>query len=301
MNILVTGASGLIGVALTSHFHEQGHTVYSMSRRDNTAAFYWQPAMGHEWEIRWDECIGIDAVVHLAGESLGNKRWSAAKKQRIYNSRIDTTRALVKKMAKLDNPPKTLISASAIGVYGDCGDREVDESQPPSNDFLANLAKDWESAANQATEYGIRVVNLRTGLVLSTRGGALASMLSPFKMGVGGRLGSGRQWMSWISENDMSRLLTFLLKTSEITGAVNAVSPQPVINADFTRALAQAVNRPAVCHMPALGVKALFGEMGELLLLSSIRVIPARLQALNFEFIDADLTTALASVMAAQR
>lgn len=294
MNILITGAGGLIGKALQQHLQAQGHTVHTMSRRDNSVAFYWEKTSEHDWEIRWDESIHIDAVVHLAGESIGNKRWTSAKKQLIYNSRVDTTRALAKKLGELANPPSVLISASAIGFYGDCGTREVDESAPAGNDFLAGLAVAWESAANAAAQHGIRVVNLRTGLVLSDKGGALTTMVTPFKMGVGGRLGSGRQWVSWISERDIARLITFLLEHPTAKGAINAASPNAVTNRDLTTALSRALCRPAVCHMPAFAVKALFGEMGELLLLGSIHVKPVKALALGFEFEQADLPAALA-------
>ncbi|PID65138.1 MAG: TIGR01777 family protein [Gammaproteobacteria bacterium] len=293
MNILITGASGLIGRALTRELGELGHQVYAMSRRDDMAAFYWQETQPQHWEIRWDESINIDAVVHLAGESIGSMRWSAAKKQRIYDSRIDTTRALVNHLQHLQTPPQVLLSASAIGFYGEGGESDKDENSAPGDDFLANLAQEWERLANQASVAGIRVLNLRTGLVLSAQGGALATMLPPFKMGVGGRLGSGQQWMSWISLDDMVAALVFLLNHPDAHGPVNLVSPQPIRNIELTKVLAQTLKRPALCHMPTFAVKALFGEMGELLLLSSIRVRPTRLQALGYTFQDGDFTAAL--------
>ncbi|PIE39257.1 MAG: TIGR01777 family protein [Gammaproteobacteria bacterium] len=293
MNILITGASGLIGSAVNQLLQTSGHRVFTMSRKDTHAAFYWRETAPRQWRIDWDEDTTIDAVIHLAGESVGNKRWSTIKKQRICRSRIDTTKALVEKLGQLQHKPEVLISASAIGFYGDNGEEEVTEDSPAGNDFFATLAQNWEQEANRAAQHGVRVVNLRTGLVLSKHGGALPSMLPPFKLGLGGRLGNGRQWMSWISDTDIARLIVFLLENPKAQGPVNAVNAAPVRNAEFTVQLASAVCRPALMHMPKLVVKLLFGEMGDLLLLSSIKVKPARAQQLGFEFEDTELNNTL--------
>lgn len=297
MNILVTGATGLIGTALSRHLSEQGHTLYSMSRDNPQSPFYWQDLGNHHWQIQWDETITIDAVIHLAGESIGSTRWSAAKKQRIVDSRIDTTTALVKKLAELSHPPKVLISASAIGFYGDCGNKVVDEYAPNGNDFLASLAKRWEAAAQQASELGIRVVNLRTGLVLDKNAGALASMLAAFKMGAGGKIGHGKQMMSWVSIEEIPKMISFLLHHDTISGAVNLVSPNAVSNAEFTRTLGRVLSRPTLIPMPKIMVKTIFGEMGELLLLSSIDVAPKRLQSAGYVFDDLSLAETLQSLI----
>lgn len=297
MNVLITGASGLIGSALHKKLMADGHHVYTMSRKDPQSAFYWRENKSRQWDIQWDENANIDAVVHLAGEPIGNMRWSAIKKRRICRSRINTTKALVEKLATLKQKPSTLISASAIGYYGDCNDNSVTENSPAGNDFLATLATNWEDTANKAADHDIRVVNLRTGLVLSKHGGALASLLKPFEMGLGGRLGNGQQWMSWISENDIVRLICFLLENKEACGPVNAVNSAPVNNAEFTAKLANVLKKPAVMHMPAFVVKTLFGEMGKLLLLSSIKVTPAHAQHLGFHFEDLDLYETLSQIL----
>lgn len=297
MRILITGAGGLIGHSLSQHLNRQGHHVEHLSRTQPEAAFYWSDNSDNKWTIQWDESQPIDAVIHLAGENLGQYRWSQAKKQRIYNSRIYTTRALVAKMKTLKNPPKAFLSASAIGYYGEGGDKNLDESQTNGDDFLANLALDWETAANAASEQGIRVVNLRTGLVLSKKGGALAAMLPAFKRCVGGKLGNGNQYMSWVSLADITQMITFLLTNEAANGAYNLVSPYPVRNSEFTQALAETLNRPAKLNMPALMVKTLFGEMGELLLLSSLKVEPAKLAALDYPFSPKNLRQTLEQLL----
>lgn len=289
MNILITGASGLVGSATADYLSQQGHMIYRMSRTDTSAPFYWQDQGHHQWDIHWDESIAIDAVIHLAGENIGTTRWSAEKKRRIVDSRLDTTTALVNKLQMLTNRPTVFICASAIGYYGDCGDQVVDEHSPNGRDFLANLAVEWENRAQAATEYGIRVVNIRTSLVLDTKQGALAKMLLPFKLGLGGPIGNGRQVMSWVSIQEIPKMITFLLHHEAATGAYNLVSPYAVSNREFTQTLAASLSRPALIPMPAFVVKALFGEMGELLLLGSIHVTPKRLHELGYTFDDLNL------------
>lgn len=297
MNILITGASGMIGQALSAHLLLAGHKVYAMNRKDQQQPFYWEDFGEHRYEVRWDSRIAIDAVIHLAGESLGNQRWSKEQKAAIYDSRIDTTRALVRTLSRLSEKPKVLLSASAIGYYGDTGQKRVDESAPAGHDFLAHLAKDWEEAANAAKAFGIRVVNLRTGIVLSEHSGALPRMVAPFKLGAGGVIGSGQQWMSWVSLEEVVRMIAFLLQHEEVSGAVNLVSPFAVQNQTFVQALGKVLNRPAVVKVPALAVKMLYGEMGELLLLNSTHVWPKRLQDLGFGFQRLDITHALQQIL----
>lgn len=294
MNILITGASGLIGRALSAHLRKRGHQVFAMQRSDDVdAPFHWSPSAAHDWQIRWDESQAIDAVIHLAGEPISGTRWTAAKKQRIRDSRIDTTNALVNQFKTLKTPPAVFLSASAIGFYGNCGEQVVDERQPVGDDFLAHLARDWESAANRAGEQAIRVVNLRTGLVLAKAGGMLKSLAPAFKLGMGGKVGNGRQWMSWVELSEIVKMMTFLLENPDAHGAFNLVSPNAVTNADFTQALAGAVRRPACVPLPTFAVKTAFGEMGELLLLSSAHVKPRRLRELGFALDERNLLETL--------
>lgn len=300
MNILITGSSGLIGQSLYQHFEQHGHQVFRMSRTQRDAPFYWQATTTNQgntqYEIQWDDKQHIDAVIHLAGESLGRCRWSKAKKQRIYNSRIDSTQALVAKMQTLKNPPKTLLSASAIGYYGEGGTKTFTETDTAGQDFLAQLAANWETAANLATRHGIRVVNLRTGLVLSPNGGALAAMLPAFRRGMGGKLGNGQQYMSWVSLAEITHMIDFLLHNETAHGAFNLVSRYPVTNSEFTATLAGTLKRSANINMPVFAVKALFGEMGQLLLLNSIKVAPDKLAALGYSFTDEDLSQTFANL-----
>ena len=297
MDIAVTGASGLIGTALTRSLTAHGHRVLRLVRRDGGGSdtIRWDPAAG---TIDAAGLEGIDAVVHLAGEGIGERRWSAEQKERIRSSRTLGTGLIARTVAGLTSPPKVLLSGSAIGFYGDTGDRVVDESAPAGSDFLASVCVEWEAAAAPAAEAGIRTAFLRTGIVLSPDGGALGKVLPIYKLGGGGRSGSGRQWWSWISLDDHVAATEFLL-TADVAGPVNLVAPNPVTNAEYVKALGRAVHRPTTIT-PMFGPRLLLGkELADSLLLTSTRVAPAALIAAGFEFGQPDLDGALRSVLAA--
>ncbi len=251
----------------------------------------WDPAKG---EPPADALKGADAVIHLAGEPVA-QRWSADVKRRIRESRVAGTENLVRAMAKLPEAPRILICASAMGYYGSRGDEILTESSPPGSDFLAEVCVAWEKAAQAAEPLGVRVVRVRTGIVLDARGGALAKMMPPFKMGVGGKVGSGRQWMSWVHAEDLVGMFRFALN-NPVSGPMNGVSPNPVTNADFTRALAKVLKRPAIFPVPALALKLLFGEMAEMLL-GSQRVSPKTAESAGFRFKFTDVGAALADAV----
>ena len=281
MHVAITGASGLIGSMLAPALKAQRHRVSALVRRE--------PGAG---EIRWDPERGIDpdtlrdvnAVVHLAGESIAGARWSAEHKQRIRQSRVTPTRLLAEGMLRARQGPRILIQASAIGYYGNRGDEELTESSPPGTGFLPEVAAEWEEASRAAEATGIRVVRVRIGLLLSPDGGLLERMLPFFRWGVGGPQGNGRQWMSWIAADDLVRVLVHVLETPTIHGAVNAVAPNPVRNKEFARTLGRVLRRPAILPVPAFALRLLFGEMADALILSGARVIPSVLQATGFEF-----------------
>jgi len=236
-------------------------------------------------------------VVHLAGESIAAGRWTPAAKQRIRDSRLQGTRLLAESLAKLAHRPRVLVSASAIGIYGDRGDEALDESAGLGADFLATLGREWEAATQSASDAGIRVVQLRLGIILAREGGALGRMLTPFRLGVGGPLGSGRQWMSWIAIDDAVAAVVEVLRNDAARGPVNAVSPGPVRNAEFAAQLGKAVHRPAVLPAPAIALRALFGEMADVALLASQRVVPTRLTDLGFRWKYPTLPTALEGIL----
>lgn len=295
MNIAITGASGLIGSALARHLETEKHTVLRLRRgpKDGPGAD-WDPAAG--W-VRDGVFDGVDAVVHLAGEDIGAGRWSASRRQELRASRIASTRLLIDHFAARQQRPATFVCASAIGFYGDRGDEPLTEEAPPGEGFLAGLVYDWEAEAARAADLGIRTVMLRFGLVLAKDGGVLARMLPPFKFGVGGRLGHGRQWMSWVSLEDAVRAIDHLL-SSALSGPVNVTSPHPVTNREFTRALARTVRRPAVFPVPAFALRILFGaQRAQELFLFSQRVLPDRLLASGFAFTDPELEPALRRIL----
>jgi uncharacterized protein (TIGR01777 family) len=287
MQVLVSGSTGLVGSALVVALEGAGHSVIRLVRRTPAAH-----------EIRLDSGLpaGFDAVVHLAGESIAG-RWTAAKKVAIRDSRVPGTSMLATALARTGRPPKVMVCASAIGIYGDRGDEVLREESAHRSDFLAQVAQQWEAATEPAARAGIRVVSLRIGVVLSPRGGALGRMLLPFRMGAGGRIGSGRQWMSWITLDDVVGVIQHALATDSLRGPVNTVAPNPVTNAEFTRALGQMLHRPAIFPLPAFMVRLMFGEMGEALLLGSQRVDCGKLMASGFRFRHPELKPALEAIL----
>ncbi len=292
MKILVSGAAGLVGAALVARFQGEGHEVIELRRLSagqTDAKAVWDQKTGR---VDLTRCPSPEAVVHLAGETIA-QRWTAPAKIRIRNSRVNGTRLLVEALTQLPRLPRVLISASATGYYGDRGDDTLDETSAPGTGFLANVAQAWEAAANGATERGVRVITLRLGVVLSERGGALRKMLPAFRFGLGGRLGSGRQFWSWIALDDLVNAILFCLNNERLHGPINATSPHPVTNREFTRALAQALHRPARLPVPAFMVRLVFGEMGREALLASARVMPALLQAEGFTFEFSEISAAL--------
>ena len=284
MNILVTGASGLVGSALVPSLTADGHRITRLVRsqpRPGAAEVRWDPESG---SVDAAGLEGMDAVVHLAGENIASGRWTAERKARIRDSRVTGTRILCEALAGLAQPPKVLVSASAIGYYGDRGDELLREERAPGSGFLPDVCRAWEAATQPAEQKGIRVTPLRTGVVLSPHGGALAKMLLPFKWGLGGVIGSGTQYMSWISLDDVVGAIHHALTTDALRGPVNIVAPHPVTNSVFTKTLGQVLGRPTLLPMPAFAARLAFGEMADALLLASARVEPARLTASKYAF-----------------
>jgi hypothetical protein len=301
MKIAVTGSSGLIGSALVRSFTEAGHTVLRLVRSREAAGpgtLFWDPSKD---EMDSRGLAGVEAVVHLAGESVASGRWNAAKKARIRESRVGGTTFLAKTLARLEPRPKVLLSASAIGYYGHRGDEILREASAPGSSFLSSTAVEWEAATRPAIDAGIRVVLHRIGVVLSRDGGALARMLLPFRLGAGGRLGSGTQWMSWISIEDLAGAFHHTLATTSLEGPVNAVAPNPVTNLEFTKTLGRVLGRPTLFPMPAFAARLAFGELADELLLASTRVEPARLLATRYAFRHPTLEGALRAVLAPRR
>ena len=301
MHAVVTGATGLIGRAL---IRSLGSGVAVLSRDDGRAQRLLGGVRVHRWAPEAGPAPavalrGAGVVFNLAGEPAAEGRWTAEKKCRIRDSRVVGTRHLVEGLAALDERPRVLVSASAVGYYGDRGDESLDERSSPGQGFLADVCIDWEREAMAAERLGIRVVCVRIGLVMSTAGGALAKMLLPFRLGAGGRLGSGRQWMPWIHIDDLVGILLHAAQRDAIRGAINGVAPAPVTNADFTMALARAVRRPAVMPMPAFALNVAFGEMSGMLMASQ-RVMPTLALRTGYEFVHPDLDGALASLLAPQ-
>jgi uncharacterized protein (TIGR01777 family) len=297
LNITISGASGLIGRRLLKVLAKDGHSLTALSRHAGTnlppgvRLAVWDAAKG---ETPADGLRDADAVIHLAGAPVA-QRWNAQVKQAIRESRVAGTRNLVQALAKLRHRPQVLICGSATGYYGSRGDEVLAESSVPGSDFLAEVCVEWEKEAQAAEALGMRVVRVRTGIVLDARGGALPRMLTPFKMGVGGKLGSGKHWMSWIHLDDLAALFQLALATP-VSGAINGVAPNPVTNADFTRALAAAVHRPAIFPVPGFALRLLFGEMGGILLASQ-RVAPKAAESAGFTFRFPELAGTLADVL----
>lgn len=297
MNVTITGGTGLIGARLAENLLGSGDGVHIVSRSPRTGL-----TPGVRLSL-WDsekgppppECLEeADAVVHLAGEPLG-QRWTPETKRRMRDSRVEGTRQLVQALGTVSRRPRVLVSASAIGYYGSRGDEMLEETAKPGDDFLAQLCQDWEAAAAEAGKLGIRVVTLRSGLVLAPSG-TLARMLPPFKLGFGGQLGSGRQWMSWIHLEDAVRLIRFAIEDEALSGAVNGTAPNPVRNSQWTRTLARVLRRPALFPVPEKALRLVFGEMAELLLVSQ-RVVPAAAEAAGYQFAFPELGQALKNLL----
>jgi uncharacterized protein len=282
MNITVTGATGSIGKRLVQTLLVAGHSINALGRKQSV-------------ELSNESLATADAIIHLAGEPVA-QRWTPEVKQRIRSSRVDGTRNLVNALAKQSRRPRVLVCASAIGYYGSRGDEVLTETSSPGGDFLARVVVDWEEAAEKAEACGIRVVPLRFGVVLGKEGGALPKMLPPFRLGLGGRLASGQQWMSWIHVDDVIGLIRFALETSAIRGPMNATAPQPVTNAEFTKELATALHRPAILPVPSFALKLLFGEMAQVIL-GSQRVIPQAARSAGFHFEYPELRPALVRLL----
>ncbi len=297
MQIAITGVSGLIGTALAGALRADGHTVRPLVRGPSTdpGAVRWDPTTG---TIDAASLAGVDAVVHLAGAGIGDKRWSEARKREIRDSRTRGTDLLARTLATLSPPPAVLVSGSAVGFYGDRGDEVLTELSAPGDDFLAGVVQAWEAATAPAADAGVRTVLARTGIVLSARGGVLPRLALPFKLWLGGRLGTGRQWMSWVTLADEVAALRFLLERADLAGPVNLVAPEPVTNAELARALGAAFHRPAAVPVPRFGPRLVLGaEMADELLFASQRVRPGVLIDVGFPFahtaIDAGLAAAL--------
>jgi len=301
MHVLVSGSSGMVGKALLEALRKNAHSATVLLRPDTRipddfkfGRVGWDPAKGY---IDAEALHRLDAVVHLAGENIAAGRWTPARKAAILGSRVGGTRLLCEAIANHKTPPKTLVCASAIGYYGDRGQEIMTEDSAPGTEFISDVCKQWEDATVPAVNAGIRVVNLRIGVILSRNGGALATMLTPFKLGLGGRIGTGSQFMSWITLEDVVRAIGFALEQESLVGPVNAVAPRPVTNAEFTRTLGRVIGRPTIFPMPAFAAKLAFGEMADALLLASTRVQPQRLEAAEFPFKHPELEEGLRAVL----
>jgi uncharacterized protein len=292
--ILVSGSSGLIGTALLLSLQSSGYQVTRLVRgaASGKGLIGWDPAQ----PLAPESVSGFDAVVHLAGESIVG-RWTAAKKRRILESRVKGTRNLAGALSAAARRPQLLISASAIGYYGDRGEETLREDSASGDGFLPEVCRQWEGAAEAAANAGVRTVQMRFGLVLSGSGGALQKMLLPFRMGVGGNMGNGRQWWSWVDIDDLVGAIQHAIKTDTLRGPVNVVAPTPVRNAEFTKTLASVLSRPAIFPMPAFAARLVFGQMGDELLLASQRVEPAKLMASGYVFQKCDLRAALEAIL----
>ncbi len=294
MKVLITGASGLIGTELQKSFKEKGYEMLLASRSEpkDDGHIQWNMDTGFA-DADLPKLEGLDAAIHLAGENVSGLRWTDEKKKAIRDSRVFGTRTMIEAFARLEKKPKVFIAGSAIGFYGDRDDAEMTETSAVGDTFLAKVCKEWEAESRRAEDMGIRTVLLRTGIVLSKDGGALATMLTPFKLGVGGVVGSGKQWMSWVSLDDVIAIINFALENESLRGAVNVTSPNPVTNEEFTKTLGSVLYRPTFLPLPEFAVNLVFGEMGDALLLASTRVKPKRLLDAGYEFKYTDLKIAL--------
>ena len=299
MKVAVAGSSGLVGEPLCRLLREHGHDVVRLVRRKVSGSdeIEWNPVAG---ELDRTQLESVHAVVHLGGENISARRWTPEQKEKIRSSRVDSTALLARELAALEKAPRVFVVASAIGYYGDRGDLVLTETTARGEGYLAKVCQAWEAAAAPAKERGVRVVHLRYGVILSQRGGALRKMLTPFRLGAGGRLGSGRQYVSWISLDDAVRSTAHAVECDALSGAVNCVSPGAVTNAEFTRALGAVLHRPTVFPMPAFAARLAFGEMADELLLASARVQPTKLGASGFAFLHAELEPTLRYLLQAK-
>jgi uncharacterized protein (TIGR01777 family) len=324
MRILVSGSTGFLGTALIDVLEREGHTIVRLVRPDTAQR---DAATAGEQSVRWDPvggegvraplsgrlqveptpvgvrqdfdataAEGADALIHLAGASIAGGRWNAARKKLLRTSRIEATRHLMGALSRLKQPPRVIVASSASGYYGDRGDETLTEASAPGNDFLSELCREWEAENSRGSEFGARVVILRFGIILAAHGGALPRMALPFKLGAGGRLGSGRQWMSWLTLAEAVGIIRFALANSNLSGPTNAVAPDPVQNAEFTRVLAKTLRRPALFPAPAFALRLALGEMADALLLSSQRIKPSKLGQTGYRFAQPELGAALAEI-----
>jgi len=301
MKILVTGSTGLVGTALVSALAREGNTVCRLVRPQSTVSLETKDGFNVAWNPATGELggagVGPDAVVNLAGAPIGDGRWTSERKEVLRSSRIESTRALVNALGKMNARPRVLVSASAIGIYGNRGDELLTEESKSGGDFLAGVTQEWEAEALKAEALGIRVVLARFGIILAREGGALAKIMLPFKIGAGGKLGSGKQWMSWVLLEDVVGVLRLAIENASIRGAVNVVAPKPVRNEEFTKVLAKILRRPALFPAPAFALRLALGEMADALLLSSQRVLPQALEKTGYRFLHADLPSAFSTIL----
>lgn len=296
--ILFSGASGLIGASLVRAAEAERIQTLQLIRREprKPEEISWNPQAGQP--VRDLALLErLDAAIHLSGANISAQRWNAARKREIVESRVGSTRALLKVLMALKQPPATLLCASATGIYGERGDEILDEESPPGEGFIADTCRAWEAEASAASEAGIRVVHLRFGVVLAAEGGALGRMLPVFRLGLGGNLGSGRQWMSWIALNDVVRAIFYILDAGALRGPLNIIAPNPVTNAEFTRALGRSLHRPAMIPVPRFALRLAFGEMADEVLLASTRAVPDRLLQAGFTFELPNLDSALKAIL----
>lgn len=304
MKVLVSGSTGFLGTAIVEALEKEGHTIAPLVRPEtarnktsgSSAPFVrWDPVSG-AFDAAAAEGAGV--LIHLAGASIASGRWNSSRKKLLRSSRIDASRHLMHALSKLLRPPGVIVAASAVGYYGDRGDETLTEASAPGSDFLAALCREWEAETSRGAEFGARVVNLRFGIILAAHGGALPRMALPFKFGAGGRIGTGRQWMSWLTLPEVVSIIQFAIANSDLSGPVNAVTPDPVQNSMFTRLLAKALHRPALFPAPAFALRLALGELADALLLSSQRVLPSKLEQSGYKFAQPDLRGALTEIFA---
>jgi uncharacterized protein (TIGR01777 family) len=302
MRVLISGSTGLLGTSLVEALEKKGHTIARLLRPE-TGRSKVNGASGQT--VRWDPVAGefdaaaaegTDVLIHLAGASIAGGRWTAARKRLLRTSRIDATRHLMGALSKLQRPPGVIVSASAVGYYGNRGDEILTEASASGDDFLAASCRKWEAESARGAEFGARVVNPRFGIILAAHGGALPQMALPFRFGAGGRIGSGRQWMSWLTLAEATAIVQFAIANTRLSGPVNAVTPSPVQNSEFTRVLARTLHRPALFPAPPFVLRLALGEMADALLLSSQRAMPSKLEQGGYRFARPDMAVALAEI-----